>query len=57
MLKEFTELPSQAFRGSLDYIRPVNVRWHRDATYSLLAWVNNELLYAKATEIVTEVII
>lgn len=55
MVKKLTELPSQAFRGTLDYIRPIGVRWSRDASYSFLAWVNNELLYAKATEINVEV--
>ncbi|XP_037916613.1 tudor domain-containing protein 5-like isoform X2 [Hermetia illucens] len=51
LLSEFSSLPSQALRGSLAHIRPVQHRWSRDATFTFLDMVSDLLLYAKATEV------
>lgn len=53
LLREFGSLPSQVYRGCLDYIRPIDggQRWCRDSTYAFLAIAHDELLYGKVSAI------
>lgn len=52
LLRQFGRLPSQVYRGSLDYIRPAGgqQRWARDATYAFLAIAQDVMLFAKVTK-------
>lgn len=52
---KFSKIPSQVFRGSLAFIKPVGHRWCRDASKRFLSIVLDNLIYAKATEIDYEV--
>lgn len=55
MRVEFTQLPTQACRGCLDFIRPMRTHWLRSATLYFLNLLNDEPVYAKVTSIDNEV--
>uniref|UniRef100_A0A1Q3EVP5 Tudor domain-containing protein 5 n=1 Tax=Culex tarsalis TaxID=7177 RepID=A0A1Q3EVP5_CULTA len=51
MAKIFSDVPAQAMRASLAYVKPVNHRWTRDASWSLLSLVFEKLLYAYVVDV------
>ncbi|EDS30321.1 conserved hypothetical protein [Culex quinquefasciatus] len=51
MAKIFADVPAQAMRASLAYVKPVNHRWTRDASWSLLSLVYEKLLYAYVVDV------
>ncbi|XP_055542019.1 tudor domain-containing protein 5-like [Wyeomyia smithii] len=51
MAKCFASLPAQAMRASLAYVKPVNHRWSRDASWSLLSLVYEKILYAYIVDV------
>lgn len=51
MAKIFSEIPAQAMRASMAYVKPVNHRWTRDASWSLLSLVYEKLLYAYVVDV------
>lgn len=51
MAKIFADVPAQAMRASMAYIKPVNHRWTRDASWALLSLVYEKLLYAYVVDV------
>lgn len=51
MAKCFATLPAQAMRASLAYVKPVNHKWTRDASWSLLSLVYEKILYAYVVDV------
>lgn len=51
MAKIFSDVPAQAMRASMAYVKPVNHRWTRDASWSLLSLVYEKLLYAYVVDV------
>uniref|UniRef100_A0A1A9ZPC7 HTH OST-type domain-containing protein n=1 Tax=Glossina pallidipes TaxID=7398 RepID=A0A1A9ZPC7_GLOPL len=47
----FCELPAQALRGSLSYIKPRNLHWSHEATNYFLSLVTETMVYAQISEI------
>ncbi|XP_053692009.1 uncharacterized protein LOC128740491 [Sabethes cyaneus] len=51
MAKCFATLPAQAMRASLAYVKPVNHKWTRDSSWSLLSLVYEKILYAYVVDV------
>lgn len=51
LLEKYSQIPAQAYRGSLAYIRPLKHRWTRDSTYSFKTLVEDIILHAHAEEV------
>lgn len=51
LLDAFCTLPSQVFRGCLDFIQPMGHRWTRESCYAFLSLVSDLQLYGKVTRI------
>ncbi|XP_055643324.1 tudor domain-containing protein 5-like [Toxorhynchites rutilus septentrionalis] len=51
LAKCFAQLPAQAMRASLAYVKPAAHRWTRNASLSLLALVYEKLLYAYIVDV------
>uniref|UniRef100_A0A1A9V9B8 HTH OST-type domain-containing protein n=1 Tax=Glossina austeni TaxID=7395 RepID=A0A1A9V9B8_GLOAU len=47
----FCELPAQALRGSLSYIKPCNLHWSHEATNYFLSLVIETMVFAQISEI------
>uniref|UniRef100_A0A1B0AM32 HTH OST-type domain-containing protein n=1 Tax=Glossina palpalis gambiensis TaxID=67801 RepID=A0A1B0AM32_9MUSC len=47
----FCELPTQALRGSLSYIKPRNLHWSHEATNYFLSLVTETMVFAQISEI------
>lgn len=56
LLQEFIEYPVQTLCGALSNIQPLKDKWTMDAVSYFVNMVQDKLVFARLTEIVTEVI-
>lgn len=52
---QFLQIPSQAFRGTLSHIKPIDLHWTPEASECFLSLIRDKVLFAKITEINEEV--